>query len=144
MRRPKLFKFLGHCYIGLMTTEIVMPPDVPDCSGHRHLAEFSGANKCGSPPILFPQPCRGQMIFSESTDLQDLPRNPGIEVSSRNLEPMAKTMRNPRKAEARRGPRSAGRRPLTWMRNPGRDWKPQMVKEEYEELTLLTCHIYAT
>ena len=97
-----------------------------------------------SDPILFPQPCRGQMIFSESTDLQDLPRNPGIEVSSRNLEPMAKTMRNPRKADARRGPRSAGRRPLTWMRNPGRDWKPQMVKEEYEELTLLTCHIYVT
>ena len=31
------------------------------------------------------------MIFSESTDLQDLPRNPDIEVSSRNLEPMAKT-----------------------------------------------------
>ena len=27
MRRPKLFKFLGHCYIGLMTTEIVMPPE---------------------------------------------------------------------------------------------------------------------
>ena len=26
-----------------------------------------------------------------STDLQDLPRNPDIEVSSRNLEPMAKT-----------------------------------------------------
>ena len=24
------------------------------------------------------------------------------------------------------------------------DWKPQMVKEEYEELTLLTGHIYAT
>ena len=46
-----------------------------------------------SDPILFPQPCRGQMIFSESTDLQDLPRNPGIEISSRNLEPMAKTMR---------------------------------------------------
>ena len=27
MRRPKLFKFLSHCYIGLMTTEIVMPPE---------------------------------------------------------------------------------------------------------------------